>query len=71
MKFSFRTELNPPPWVMPAVHTAMAGGGVVYMQMAYQPTPVTTAIVFVMGVSYGRILSWSRRKSVRTRKGRT
>ncbi|MEV1245613.1 hypothetical protein ACIBO2_52420 [Nonomuraea sp. NPDC050022] len=70
MKFTFKAEISPPPWLMAVIHTVVAGGGVVYMEIAQQPTVVTTAIVFIMGVSYGRILTTSaRRRAVETKSG--
>ncbi|MBB6344974.1 hypothetical protein ACWGH8_02050 [Nonomuraea muscovyensis] len=65
MKISFKAEVSRPRWLMPAVHTAIAVAGVGCTQLAEQETTITTAVVFVMGVSYGRVLNaWSGRRAV-------
>ncbi|NUW39430.1 hypothetical protein [Nonomuraea rhodomycinica] len=64
MKFLLKAEFNPPRWLIPVAHTTVAGGGMVYTQLAEPPASLTTAVVFVMGVSYGRILNaWGGRKT--------
>ncbi|MEU0570511.1 hypothetical protein ABZ297_34685 [Nonomuraea sp. NPDC005983] len=64
MRFAFKAEISPPAWLMPTLHTAVTGAGMTYVQIAEQPVAVTTAVVFVMGVSYGRILNaWAARKA--------
>ncbi|MEZ7132684.1 hypothetical protein ACBR40_45740 [Nonomuraea sp. AD125B] len=70
MKLTFKAEISPPPWLVPVVHTVMTGGGLAFMQIAYLPTVVTTAIVFIMGVSYGRILNWTGRRATKAQRKR-
>ncbi|MEV5408612.1 hypothetical protein AB0K60_07215 [Thermopolyspora sp. NPDC052614] len=69
MKLAFKAEISPPPWLFPVAHTVATGGGLAYLQIAHQSTAVTTAIVFAIGVSYGRLLNaWRGRSPSATRK---